>query len=289
MGQILDCLDVQGVINKYLLNVEYVINCRHICKCTFHKYFIKLIGSYNKKLLTIFTPIAYTCTNKTVPYHLFNLLSISVLKCVSKLVPTDIDIINSTQIVCLSCGPNNNLSNSTLFRLKNLVYLNCGLNTKFTDESISLLSKLKALNTGSSFLTDKSIIPLTNLQKIVIGKNAKLTDISLINKPLLVHIEIGKNCSFTDEVLGFLKLQKLYIKTDSLCSITDITISRLTTLEYLTIQNCIGVNVTPNCFKNLKNIKYLDCGNIDITNDILKHMKCLKYVKQTYKALDYKK
>jgi len=274
MGQIISCIDVQFIINNYLLDIKYVINCRHICQKTMVKYLIILKGVYNRNLLSIFKCIEYTCTPETNNIHLINLPSLSSLKCKNNTTLNDLSIMNSIHITYLNCGLNNYISDLTLFRLKNLAYLNCGQNTNFTDDAISSLCNLKGLHTGLAFLTDEAIISLKKLEILIIGKNTILTDKALVNKSKLEYIDIGKNCQFNNDALPS-SLRKISMRKNI---INDDIFLKLINLEYLIIRSD-AMYVNPNCLKSLTKLKYLDCGNMELTDDILMHLPNLEYLK----------
>lgn len=259
MNKIINCDDIQSILNEFILDVNTLLSWKHTCKKNMKKkYFVIFKNVSKEQLINKDKNIFKKIYDRPFIHDIFNIIQIQKL-------PRYFD-------------------DSYLINFKYLMHLNCINLNKITDESVKYLINISLLQCND-LITDNSISKLTNLLILDLGNNKLITDNSLQYLTKLTKLIINDVVDqISDKSISKLtNLVNLYLGYNRVCNITNISINKLTNLNYLNItgnQYIDNINLPslryfyPNTKLkdsqvNCNNLTHLDCDENEYFTDEL--------------------
>lgn len=290
MNKIINCDDIQTILNEFIFDIKTLLAWRHTCRKNMRiKFFATLDNITGKHILNDKINIYKRC-NLPYIHDIFNIIQINTL-------PHYFD-------------------DSYLINFKYLIHLNCTFTDKITDKSVKHLLNLSLLYCNN-ILTDDSVSKLTNLHILDLNNNILITDESLCNLTKLKHLILNDTCDQISDksLIKLTNLQVLDLRYNMSCYITNDSISKLINLTHLNISsnqyidrinisslkvllinrkltdssiNCSKLThlycveneiITDDLIDKLPNLIFLDCGyNNNLTNNALYKLPNLTYL-----------
>lgn len=264
---IINCDDVQNVINEFIIDLSDLLSWRHTCSRNMNRKYFAIININNKwkKCHNVFQ------RKRGIPYihDMFNIIAIN------SYMPTYFDnsyLVHFRHLTYLDCSRNNVITDVALLHLTKLMHLKC--NNMLSDISISGMTNLISLDLkDNKLVTDESLMNLTKLQHLIIGyKTHEISEASLAYLYSLVGKERVILTDITNKSIACLtNLTKLYIY-DNKC-IDNIPLPSLALLH-------ANQKLTNESIQLCTNLLHLCCrSNNNFTDEILDKLPKLKVLK----------
>lgn len=268
--QVINCYDIQSVINEFITDFKTILAWRHSCSVNLYMKYNVAIDNKKMKILR----------HKKKIHEIFKIIEIDI--------PSFFDdsyIINFQYLRKLDCSLNRYITDNSICNLFNLTELIC--NDNITDKSLKCLMNIKKLQVNDN-ITNESLNKLLNLEILLLTEHCDINDFTL-PKLKRLHCGFNKKCSITNEINKIITLEVLHAVDNQY--ITEISLPNLkilycnTLVRKLLCQNLTHLYCSENeilnddVLINLPNLIYLDCGyNNNFTDYSLKRLKNLTFL-----------